>query len=300
MVDGFAHRDWLGGTGNFVATSLSLLGAVMDPLQAVFAAGVGWLMEHVSLLREPLDHLAGDPKAIEGHARTWYNIERRIYEATDFFVVEVQRSTTAWAAQSVAAYRERALRHADSVQAIGKIADLMSKLTTTAGALIGVFRNTIRDIVAEVVGACISKAVQAVTVVLIPKVAAEVAMLVADTSRKILRVMEQLLTRLKELGGIAEQCGSILAKVGQSNRNVLRLEASRVEAAGIERSGWNGFTTALEVLGKGHVAAHGPMEHVLVETARSASGTNSSQNAGATGTTLSGDNPEPTPINLPS
>jgi hypothetical protein len=77
VVDGMTHKDWLGAGGNGVATGLALIGAVMDPLQAIFAAGVGWLMEHVSLLREPLDKLMGDPHAIEGHARSWYNIEQR-------------------------------------------------------------------------------------------------------------------------------------------------------------------------------------------------------------------------------
>jgi hypothetical protein len=59
----------------------------------VFAAGVGWLMEHVSFLREPLDRLMGDPKAIEGHAQSWKNIEQRICDAMEFFVAEVNRST---------------------------------------------------------------------------------------------------------------------------------------------------------------------------------------------------------------
>lgn len=79
---------------------------------------------------------------------------------------EVNRSTAAWAAQSAEAYRRRARAHAQSIQAIGKIADGMNKSATIVGAMVGVVRNTLRDIIAEVVGACISKAIQAVTVVL--------------------------------------------------------------------------------------------------------------------------------------
>src|SRR6187549_2530055 len=117
VADGVAHEDWLGMGGNLVATGLGLLGA-------------GWLMEHVSFLREPLDKLCGDPKAIEGHAQTWRNIEQRIYDATDFFVSEVNKSTAAWAAQSAEAYRRRARGHADAIQAMGKIAEVLSKITT--------------------------------------------------------------------------------------------------------------------------------------------------------------------------
>jgi len=299
VVDGIIHREWLGAGGNVIATGLSLIGAVMDPLQAIFAAGVGWLMEHVSFLREPLDKLMGDPHAIEGHARSWYNIERRIYEAVDFFVDQVNQTTATWAAASAEAYRRRARDHAQSVQALGKIADGMSKATTIVGTMVGVMRNTLRDIVAEVVGACISKAIQAVTVVLIPKVAVEVAILVSKTSAKILGLLKRLFAAIKQMGIITKQMSHLIKEVAHANRNVLRLEAFRIEAAGTTGSGWLGFKSAYNLLGHGQTAVTGPVKQVVIETGRSASQTNSAQNAGATGTTVTGKNPKPTPIDLP-
>jgi hypothetical protein len=300
LVDNAVNRDWMGVGGNAVATSLSLLGAVMDPLQAVFAAGVGWLMEHVSLLREPLDRLMGDPKAIEGHAKTWRNIEQRIYDATDFLVTEVNRSTAAWAAQSAEAYRQRAGRHAESIQALGKVAGWMGKATTIMGAMVGVARNTIRDIVAEIVGACISKALQAVTVVLIPKVAAEVAVLVSKTSAKILAVLRRLFAALAEMSDLTKQLSGLLQQIGRANRDVLRLEAFRVEAADLPGAGWEKFRGAYGLIGQGHEYVYGPVDKVAVETARSASQTNGAQNTGAAADTLTEEeDPSPGPIDLP-
>jgi hypothetical protein len=299
IADGIAHGDWLGAGGNTVATGLSLLGAVMDPLQVVFAAGVGWLMEHVSILREPLDKLAGDPHAIDGQAQTWRNIQQRIYDATDFFVAQVNNSTAAWAAESAEAYRRRARDHAESVQATGKIAEILSTATTITGAMVGVVRNTIRDIVADVVGACISKAIQAVTVVLIPKVLAEVAILVGKTTSKIMNLLKRLLTSIKEMGVLVKRCDAILEEIGQSNRNILRLEAFRLEAAGTSRPGVAGFKQAYSTLSDGHVSVYGKAQFAAMETAKSASKANGVQNTGSTGSTLTGDNPSPTPIDLP-
>ncbi|MBL7258193.1 hypothetical protein [Paractinoplanes lichenicola] len=300
IVDGFANQDYLGVGGNLLAGGLGLLGAVMDPLQAVFAAGVGWLMEHVSFLREPLDKLCGDPKAIEAHAQTWYKIEQRIYDATDFFVAEVKNSTAAWAAKSAEAYRAMARTHAESIQAMGKVADFMSKTTTIIGAMVGVVRNTIRDIVSEVIGACISKAIQAVTVVLIPKVAAEVAILVAECSTKVLNLLKRLFSAIKQLGLATGKMDNILQAIGQANRNVLRLEAFRIEAIGtVGGTGRNGFRTAYDLIGQGHTNVYGTVDKVVQETAKSAPKTNGAQNAGSTGDTLRKENPEPTPIDLP-
>jgi hypothetical protein len=291
IADGLKNGDWLGVGGNVVATGLAALGAIMDPLQAIFAAGVGWLMEHVSFLREPLDKLAGDPKAIEGHAQTWYNIEKRIYEATDFFVDQVNQSTAHWTSRAAEAYRRLARSHAESVQSLGAI--------TIFGAVVGVVRNTIRDIVAEVVGACISKAIQALTVVLIPKVLAEVAILVGNTSRKILSMLKRLFEALKRIGQLASKLDGILSKIGQANRDTLRLEAFRLQAVGEGGSGLRGFRNAYNTLGQGNRSVYGGVRDVAVNTGRSASQTNGAQNAGQTGDTLRGDNPAPTPIDLP-
>jgi hypothetical protein len=182
---------------------------------------------------------------------------------------------------------------------MGKIADGLSKATTIMGALVGVVRNTIRDIVAEVNGACISKAIQAVTVVLIPKVAAEVAILVAKTSTKILGLLKQLFASIKKVGLFTKQMQGLLEQISQANRNVLRWEAFRAEAAGTAESGWRGVRNAYNLVGQGHVTVHGPVDNVVVNTGRSASETNASQNTGSTGSTLTNEDPEPGPIVLP-
>jgi hypothetical protein len=299
VADGLGHGEWLSAAGNVPAMGLSALGAIMDPLQAVFAAGVGWLMEHVGILREPLDMLAGDPKAIEGHARSWYNIEQRIYEATDFFVTEVNRSTAEWTSRAATAYRQRARTHAESVQALGAVADAMSKATTVVGGMVGAVRNTIRDIVAEVVGACISKALQALTVVLIPKVLADVAILVSKASGKILALLRRLLDAIKRIAKLTSQLDGILDKVGQISRDTTRLLAFRVQAAGEATPGWSGFRQASETIGRGHAAAHGSVEKAIMNAGRAGARANAAQSGGQAGDTLRGDNPAPKDIDLP-
>ncbi|MBB2940632.1 uncharacterized protein YukE [Actinoplanes lutulentus] len=298
MVDNAFSGDVPGFAGNALATGLAAMGAVMDPLQVVFAAGVGWLMEHVAILREPLDKLMGDPKAIDAHAQSWKNIEQRIYDATDFFVEEVNRTTVAWTAASADAYRQRARSHAESIQAMGKLADGMGRATTALGATVGIARNTVRDIVAEVVGACISKAVQAVSVVLIPKVVAEISILVSAASLKIFTVVKQLFAAIKNTGLLVRQMQALMSRIGQSSRNVLRLEAHRIEAVGTAGEGWRGAADAYRLLSQGHVRAHGAVDQVMVNTARAAAQGNTSQNTGSGASDMNRDNPAPPPIDL--
>lgn len=58
------------------AFGLDALGFVANPLGALASAGVGWLIEQLDFLREPLDDLAGDPGAIMGVAAVWARTSR--------------------------------------------------------------------------------------------------------------------------------------------------------------------------------------------------------------------------------
>ncbi|BFU45846.1 hypothetical protein KRMM14A1004_40830 [Krasilnikovia sp. MM14-A1004] len=310
-VDGFSNGDYLGMGGNLLSTGLSAIGMIMDPFQAIFAAGVGWLMEHVSFLREPLDWLCGDPKEIEGHANTWRNIGARVDFAATYYADEVKRSTIDWTTLAADAYRSRASRHVEDVQALGAISEGMAKMTLVAGALIGVVRNTVRDLIAEVVGAAVSKALQALLVVTIPKVVAEVGILVAECSTKIMNMLKRLTDAVARLTGDIKILGGLLERISKSLQHgtdaALINGAYRAQAGGemMERGpvsglrdGWAAYKDAYQTLAKGHSAAHGTTDQIVDETLKSASINNSLQNGGATGDKL----PDPasdTPIKLP-
>ena len=59
-----------------VALGLDVLGFVANPLGTLVGAGIGWLIEHVSVLKEPLDDLAGDPGAINVVAAAWGEVAK--------------------------------------------------------------------------------------------------------------------------------------------------------------------------------------------------------------------------------
>ena len=311
-VDGFSNGDYFGMAGNMLSTGLSAIGTIMDPFQAIFAAGVGWLMEHVSFLREPLDWLCGDPKEIEGHANTWRNIGRRIDFTATYYADEVRKSTLDWTTMAADAYRGRAGRHLEDIQSLGAISEGVAKLTLIAGAMIGVVRNTVRDIIAEVVGAAVSKAIQAVLVVTIPKVVAEVGLLVAECSAKILNMLRRLIKTITKLTGDIKVLGDLLERIATSLRrasdDAFVNGTHRASAAGkvLEREAppsglsenWAAYKDAYKTLSDGHTKVHGPVESVVDETMKSASVNNGLQNGGATGDKIGDPHPD-TPIKLP-
>jgi hypothetical protein len=135
--------------------------------------------------------------------------------------------------------------------------------------------------------------------VLIPKVLAEVAILVANTSRKILSMLKRLFEAIKRIGGITKQLDGILAQIGQHSRDTIRLQAFRLEAAGAGGSGWSGFRQAYNTLSRGNVTVYNTGREAVINTARDSAQTNTAQNSGQAGDTLRGNNPAPTDIDLP-
>jgi hypothetical protein len=309
--DGFVSGNYGSFAGNTAVMGLSALSAVMDPFQVIFAAGVGWLMEHVAILREPLDWLAGDPKEIEGHAATWRNLQKRTYDATEYLADRVNTTTAGWGSLAADAYRHKAGTMAHGALALGEVADAMAEATVLAGSIVGLVRNTVRDLIAEVVGAAVSKALQALLVVTIPKIVADVAIMIAKYAAKISKVLKRLTAAIHELGeklpALARVCDKIKAIMdeaiaeaahGATIGNAYRVEAAETRLAN-DDSALKAFRTASNTLGDGNVAVHGTSLRVAVDATREGLKVNSLQNGGAATDTLTGAEPTPPTIDLP-
>ncbi|GAA4596817.1 uncharacterized protein YukE [Actinoplanes octamycinicus] len=305
--DGFTQRDYLTGFGNLGVVGLSALGAVIDPFQAVFAAGVGWLMEHLDVLRQPLDWLAGDPKEIEGHAASWRNMQERVYQTVDFFARQVTSNTAPWQAEAVTAYRAKAAGMADAVLAMGEVASAMAEATLIAGAIVGVVRNTVRDLIAEVVGASISKALQALMVVTIPKVIAEVALLVAEYTGRITKVLQRLTDAVAELGGrfsrVLAACDRFNKFVDEAIFSSVFLNSAKVaEADGYiadSEGARAAFKAAYRTFAQTDDVVYGTKARIAVDALREGLRGNSIQNGGAAGDALRKGGPTPPDIEIP-
>jgi len=213
IKEGLADGDWFSAGAGGVSMAMGTLGAVLDPFQAIIASGLGWLMEHVECLRQPLDWLAGDPGAIEAQADTWKNIEARINTATEQFTAEVTNTAAQWRSEALAAYQRRATEHADAAAALASISGTMSTVTTVAGAIVGAVRSTVRDIIAELVAAAISKALQALGVVTIPKIVVDIGVMVTEVSTKISALISNLLTKIRGLAAVLPKVAHLMEEI---------------------------------------------------------------------------------------
>lgn len=155
-VKGFSDGNWAEGLLNLASAAGDVATALTDPLAYLFSAGFGWLMEHVSFLKEPLDWLTGDQTALDGMAKTWQSVGSYLGEVQTDLTDIVNKDAGQWQGDDSTKYRTFGIDRADTYGAIGTAASGMGILITICRTILKVVRDIVRDLISEAVGKLIS------------------------------------------------------------------------------------------------------------------------------------------------
>jgi methyl-accepting chemotaxis protein len=239
--------DW-GNLAMDVGTdALDLLGAAMDPLGTLASAGVGWLIEHISFLKDGLDKLAGKPEAVTAKAVTWTNIAKQLTETAESYerqAKEVQQSFSDCG--SAEAYQRTAESYVGVLRGAASHAGDASTAMNVGAALVGTERGLIRDMISSFVGELIIKALAALAAswctfggtiaAFIADTVVEGGVLAEKISTRITKIVEKLESLAKGAGkskAALEGAANALKKVGKGVDKIV--DKSVDTAAGIER-----------------------------------------------------------------
>ncbi|WAL64062.1 hypothetical protein ORV05_24130 [Amycolatopsis cynarae] len=136
-----------------LALGIDVLGLVANPLGGLAAAGIGWLIEHLSFLKEPLDDLAGDPDKIVEIAAVWgEQVRQQIGQVATDYERAVEGETGSWQGSAADAYRKGAGEIVEQLRALESASTGVSEGLRLSGVLVATTRGIIRDLIADVVG----------------------------------------------------------------------------------------------------------------------------------------------------
>jgi hypothetical protein len=125
---------------------LDALGFVADPFGEIATAGIGWLIEHVGFLREPLDRLAGNPAEIVARATDWH---RGATAVTAEAAARARPDLGDWTGAAAGAARDAAGRDAAALSGLAADCAAVADRLLEVGATVGAERALIRDTVAS-------------------------------------------------------------------------------------------------------------------------------------------------------
>lgn len=138
------------------AAGLDTLGAVADPFDAVVGSAVGYAIEHVAFLREPLDALAGDPRRITAHAQSWHNAGTELRDVAAG-CRQAGAASSEWQGAAGDAHRHALTDHAQRLDAVAGRSEQLAGLLVGTGAAVGTVRALVRDMIADFLAAAVER-----------------------------------------------------------------------------------------------------------------------------------------------
>ncbi|GAB2819067.1 hypothetical protein [Lentzea nigeriaca] len=211
---------------NAAALGLDVLGAIMDPLGALATAGIGWLIEHVSFLREPLDWLAGNGDKIKAAVATWNRVATDLHGIGERQDKAVKSELPCWEQGTAAEkFRQSQGELALEIEAVSKSSFFVASEIAKAGTITAAVRGMIRDLIALFIWEVIRNAAIALAssvVSLGSSIAAFSAWAVGrgavvlgkitQQMAKLVKLVTRIMGRLKGLFG---QLGDVLKRLGR-------------------------------------------------------------------------------------
>jgi hypothetical protein len=207
------NHDWDTAGLSALGLGVDLVGLAANPLATLASWGVGWAMEHVSFLTEPLNALAGDPNAIGGMASSWEKIGKELKSVANDYGQSAS-STTGWEGKAGDAYRKLAADTAKTIDALGEACNGMKGAVDGAGAVVSAVRGIVRDLIAGALGEIIAAALKWVAAaactagIAIGGAIAEVISIALRWADKISGWMNKLADALKSLTNFLEKFGT--------------------------------------------------------------------------------------------
>lgn len=195
------------------------LDAAVNPFDALVTSGMGYLVEHIAFLHEPLDALAGDPTQIVAQARTWHNVSRELHRVGDGYRGAAD-GLGGWDGATSDAYRSAATAFTDQLHRAGDDAERLAALVLDTGAMVATVRALVRDLIVDWVWKLAKWAVGVIMsggtalALVIGLVVGEATQLGFTIARK----LDELLTALEAAGGTAGQLGAALRQTAAQAR----------------------------------------------------------------------------------
>ncbi|MEU4801988.1 hypothetical protein [Actinosynnema sp. NPDC023587] len=206
-------------TFNAIGAASSVAMFAMDPFGSILGAGIGWLIEHISFIREGFDQLMGDPDDINA------NVEATKKQAVEMRVLAQDHrqglaTFDGWTGQASERFQA-------SMEAMGQELDNMAgaietkaKIVAVCGMLVQVLRDIVRDLIAQFLGGLLAGALAAAALA-IPTFGASIAAfigfavgkgiaLATNVAARIARLIAALTRntkRIDDLDGVVKKIG---------------------------------------------------------------------------------------------
>ncbi|MBN6039105.1 WXG100 family type VII secretion target [Amycolatopsis sp. 195334CR] len=199
LADAIKSEGWVDDALAGAALGIEVAATVMDPISALLANGLGWAMEYFEPLRQVLDDLTGKPDVVASHATTWNNMATELAGISAELKSVLESDLPDWHGEGADAYQQMMSHNVAAIGGLAAVSAALASATEGAGGLVEMTREIVRDLIADLVARVIVWAAEAIFVVTIPVVAAQIVAAVVKWAGRILVYTTGLITSLTNL-----------------------------------------------------------------------------------------------------
>ncbi|WP_410572733.1 hypothetical protein [Amycolatopsis sp. cmx-4-61] len=254
--NGIRDGDWVSGGLGMLSLAGEVAGAAIDPFGYLMSSVASFLMEHVQPLKDMLDSVAGNPPVIQSYADTWGNVSKALGERKVDFDNAVKNGTTGWTGAGADAYRAFAAEHSDALSGAATVAGAISTVTMIMGQVVSFVRETVRQLIADLVGKLIAWVMEEVFSLGFgtPVVVAQATAAIAKWGKKIGELLKKLTDTIRKVSPLLSKLVDLFEKIAKVFGKVLG-KVSGLDGLKVERVG---FVHKMPREGGGvHARAHG-------------------------------------------
>ncbi len=208
-----------------LVAGLDMLAFVANPFKEFIMAGVGFIIEHVDWLREPLEDLTGDPAEISALSTTWANIAQEINDAAVQFQTELE-STGSWEGDAADAYRAVAADFSQALGGAAAAAQGTSQGISYAGILVATVKALVLELICDFTARVIMYLLSALAsswftfggsiVAAIGTVVVDAGAVAARIGTKLSELLQSAATFVRKFGDAGSAFGKFAAKLDEA------------------------------------------------------------------------------------
>jgi uncharacterized protein YukE len=206
----------LSATGAVVDT----IGMMADPFGYILSAGVGWLLEHVEFLREPLDALLGNPDEINANTDALKSAAAEMRTIADEHRQDLT-TVAEWQGDAGDKYNSSLKQMADELESLGMTLDGTAAVVGISGMLVTTLRGIVFDTISMLIAELIKYALIAAAAA-VPTFGGSIASFLGVAGVRAASVALKISGKITKLiAGLGRQAGR-LAKLAESMQGLAK------------------------------------------------------------------------------
>jgi hypothetical protein len=203
-------------------------GGALDPLAQLFSSGLGWMIDSVGFLRDPIEKLDGDAAAVQTAVDSMKHVTENLTYVAQAHQEDIP-TLQDWEGDAGEAYRTSMKLLREEIISLARVVEGLGTLAAVSGSMVLTLRKIVRDLVTAsiasiiiIMGAALAAAFvtfgASIAIGVGASIAAAMAVMVEST-RRITMLMSALgrqTERMGELETIAEDVADGLTRFEKS------------------------------------------------------------------------------------